>query len=807
MRLALRMVIRRPAAVLATFLAALFAAGMVTTCGALLESGLRYHGTVARYAATPVVVATTDVRTEHVKHGDTETTTASLDTPRRLPNWLVGALRRLPEVRSVVADASVPVLLSDPADLDVPVALHPWSAAALAPYRLTSGRAPAGAQLVLDRQTADREGVTVGDRMRLWTATGPRQVEVAGIAAASGNTDPSVFVDNATSRTLAGATPQVVGVLPRSGVSTADLAAAVQGVLTRHGVPATGAQPHVYTGADRGRAETPGVVQTREWLIVLSSVFGGSTLLVCAFVIANTVGLSVRQRLRDIALLRAVAATPGQVRRMVTGEAIVVGALAAIAGLALGRFGIDRLRAGFVAHGLAPAGFHAEVAWLPALVAAAATVLIGAVAAWVAALRSSRVRPTTALAETLVEPSGLGVFRVLAGLVALAGGIVICVVAAKVPAAAPGVAVATITTLTLAAALLGPLLLRLVAATVGQLARVVGVPGQLSAASLATAARRTSPVLTGLVLAIALVGGMWFVLTTEDHVAGEQVADGLRAEQVVIPPEPGLAPGVAARLAATPGLTATPVVHGTLLIPYAGDIDQRSVQGVDVRGLDRTLDLDVTAGNLARLRGSAVAVDALTARDLHLHVGSSVHGWLGDGSPTVLRVVAIYSRGLGFADFTFARSTLAPHTATGLDSAVYLAGSPAALERARTKLTGAAPPGTKIVSAGQYRVGLSADRVANAWANQVIVAVLLGYVALAAVNTLIVHTAARRREFGVLRLSGTTPRQVLLAVTVEHALLLGTALVLGIGIGAAALLPSVHAVTGSARPYLPPVDW
>ena len=48
MRIALRMIAQRPAAMIATAVALWIAVVVVTACGVLLESGVRYHGTVER---------------------------------------------------------------------------------------------------------------------------------------------------------------------------------------------------------------------------------------------------------------------------------------------------------------------------------------------------------------------------------------------------------------------------------------------------------------------------------------------------------------------------------------------------------------------------------------------------------------------------------------------------------------------------------------------------------------------------------------------------------------------------------------
>jgi putative ABC transport system permease protein len=74
-------------------------------------------------------------------------------------------------------------------------------------------------------------------------------------------------------------------------------------------------------------------------------------------------------------------------------------------------------------------------------------------------------------------------------------------------------------------------------------------------------------------------------------------------------------------------------------------------------------------------------------------------------------------------------------------------------------------------------------------------------------NTLVMYVLGRRREFAVLRLSGTTRLQVIRMVRLEQLLLLGLALVLGATIAAATLLPMVKGLTGSAAPYIPPAGW
>ena len=166
---------------------------------------------------------------------------------------------------------------------------------------------------------------------------------VAGIASARDSRPQSatVFTTDAEATTVAGHGPQVIGVFAEPGVRTDVLARAVRAALPPVADRSTGAYPRVFTGADRGSVESTEVDDAASSSIAVSSVFGGCALLIAILVIAGTVGLSVRQRHRDIALLRAIAATPRQVRRMVVREttvlAVAAGASAVWIGLATRR--------------------------------------------------------------------------------------------------------------------------------------------------------------------------------------------------------------------------------------------------------------------------------------------------------------------------------------------------------------------------------------------------------------------------------------------------------------------------------------
>jgi putative ABC transport system permease protein len=780
LRIALRMIAQRPAAVIATALALWIAVVIVTACGVLLESGVRYHGTVARYAAAPVLVATTSVQVVEGSGEDREAEGTPLATRGPLPAGLPDRIAALPQVRTAVVDAAVPAQVLRSRE-PVPVELHPWAAAALAPYRLVAGRAPAGPADVV----ADRRLGAVGERIAL-PGLGARTV--TGTTGPTGAT-PTVFTAG-----LPGPA-QVVGVLPRAGESVEAVAAAVRRVLPP--ADGAGAYPRAFTGPGRGSVESPAVDDGRELAIAVSSVFGGCALLIALLVIAGTVGLSVWQRHRDIALLRAIAATPRQVRRMVVRETASLGLLAGAAGVLPGLAAARWLRDQFADRGMVPADFALRVSWLPPVVAVAAALFIAVVAAWVGSMRSSRIRPSQALAETAVERGRPGLPRLLLG-------VTLCLVSARASGDdAAGIAVGTVFTLVVAVAFLAPVLIRLAAAVAGPLLRAFGAPGRLAAATTGASACRLAAVLSGLVLAVGLGGSLWFVPASQQHVAAAQTRAGLLADHVVTGPAPGLPPGVAAAVRATPGVSAaTGLVRGAVFADAAGPVGYPA-QGVDPAALPATLDLDVAAGRLAHLHGPAVAVDTLTADSLHLGVGDRFQGWYGDGTPADLHVVAVYRRGLGFAAMTLPRDRLAAHTAAGRDDAVLVRATPAGADAVRSAL----PPGAQLLPRSAYQVGLDRNLADNAWTQRMVTAVLVAYAVVAAVNALALYTAGRRRELALLRLAGATRSQVVRTVRLERVLLLGLALVLGGAVAAGTLVPMGRGSTGASVPYVPPAGW
>jgi putative ABC transport system permease protein len=788
--LALRMLRYRAGSAVATLVALAAGVMILMAMGTLVESGLRYRPEPVRYSAADVVVAHRDISVS-AKDLDGEVVRSTVRLPEggTVPADLVDRLRGLPGVATVAADDPVPVVL--PA-ASTTVTGHGWGSAVLTPYHIQNGNAPAGDdQIAVDR----RLGLAPGQQTQVLVGGTARTYRVSGVV---DGPEAAVFFTDAHAATLSAHPGRVaaVGVIAAPDADRAALVAAVRGLATDAGV---------YTGADRGLAEPSAALAAQELLIQAGAGFGGYVVLLIGFVVAATVGLSVRHRRRDLALLRAVAATPGQVRRMIMAEAAVLGLAAVAVGVPAGVLATRWVHGQLVGRGFVPAGFPMAHGLIATAAAAVATTLVAVLAALVAARRVTAIRPVEALGEVAVEPPRSGKVRLVSGLVALAGAVSSGTVTlgAGGQGALAG-AIGMLYLFVLAAGLLAPWINRAAARILAPVLHAVwGASGYLATANLRANARGMAAVLTALVLSIGLGGSVWFLQDNLERQTMSQRRDGLLAQHALVSPA-GLPASAVDDARRTPGVSAaTPVRRTSVVIKFLDGAEPVSAQAVDASGIESTMDLRVRSGSLADLKDGTVAASSIQASTHGWDVGDRVSFWLGDGTPVTLTLVAVYERGLGFGDITLARETVAGHTARDVDDEVLIRTSgPADLAALAAR-----HPGGTLVATGDLTRRLAGDLAISAWLNKLLVGVMVGYAALAAANTMVVAALARRRELAVLRLVGVTRGQVKRMVHAEQAGLLGVAVLLGAAIALATLTMVVRSVTGEPVPYVPPLGW
>lgn len=786
LHLALRMARSRITALLAVACAVLGGAALVTGTGVLAESGLRSHVAAGRLVGADIVVAADQT------FRAPGPLAIALPERARVPADLVDELAALSGVTAAVGDLSFPAaLVADGrvvSTADPRGAGHGWSATELSDDVWVDGAAPTGAgEVALGSALASAAGIGRGDTVEMMAAGRSASYRVSAVVDAVG-----LFFADETAQDLAGragAAPggrvDLIGLRTEPG-STEAVATAVRDRLQHTALI-------VATGADRGDVASPGIVAARSLLLLLAGSLSGIVLLVVGFAVAGASAVSISGQRRELALLRAVGATPRQIRRLAAGQALVVGAVAIVPGTALG-FGLaGQFRRLLVGVGVLPAELPLTIGPLPGIAAVLLLALVVSIAARGAVWRTSRLPATEAVAESRTEPRTPSRRRTLTGGLLIIAATALSVTPLLVRSQL-GAAVVPLAGLIAAIglSLCASVLLRWAGdAAARRLPAGLSAPTWLAVANLRGYTLRMAGIVASLAMVVVFTLTYTLSSTTVLAAGSRDVREGTLAQYSVDAAALGGVPDdVQAGVRAIPGVTAAAAASNTTVLWQYRELDESTVESTPTRVLDPTaaavLDLDVRSGDLTDLTGDTVAVGGDVARSRDAGLGESIELVLGDGTAVQAEVVAVYDRTLGFGPIVLSADLAAGHTGTGLAQQLLVRtdGSAAASD-ALTALV-AARPGLTLADAAP-RDGTLADAPAEVWLNLATVAVLLGYLLTSIANKLVAVTVQRREEIAVLRLSGTTPAQVRSMMRREATLVGGVALVGGLALSAVPL--------------------
>ena len=792
----------------AAFVAVLCGAAVITASGVSLESGIRGGLTPQRYAGADVVVT---AQQEFAIEDDID-----LPLPERatLPVAMIDDLARSAGVRRAIGDVRVPLAVLDadgePASGEnrSPVFGHSWSSTALGPFTLAEGRAPVTTdEVVLDRALAARIDTASGGTIALTAGSGPIRYRVVGIVIPpeGQQSRAAVFLADGAAWALSGRPQRVeaVGLLIEPGVDAAEVADRIE---RQH----PGAR--AYTGSARGDAEFLDVGRARSFLIEVGASFGGIFLLLVVVLVASTLGLSIQQRRRELALLRAIGATPRQIRAMVDAETLLLSAPAATIGAVLGTFlAVGQGRA-FAALEMIPADFAYAVGPFPIVGAVVLCMLAAVAAGRVAVRRHARISPVDALREVSIEPKRLGLIRQVIGwllvLVALAASLV-------GPLTLPGdggieSAGAAALLMLIAVGLVGPALVRATTRLLQPILAPTTTPaGFLADANTRASSHRVGSATVPLVLGVML-GAVQLLTGPMAAVAAQsEVRAGVRADHILTDAGPGLSPDVAPTVRGLPGVdVVTPIARTQVIASFtiSGSLQTRTypAQGLDPEGLTRTLDLDLRTGTLDDLAAETVALSRVAAETLGVRVGDSVRLTLGDGTAISPTVVATYGRGLGFGDVTLPHDLVIAHTTSGRDHTLLVATTDRAGRNDGSPMLGQLSVRyPTLVVTDRASLATDQDRAGASLVDLMVNAMLLGYLAIAVVNSLVLATAARSRELALLRLVGADAAQVRSMMRTEARLITGSAVLLGTLASLPPLVGISLGLTQSPIPQIP----
>ncbi|WP_405629039.1 ABC transporter permease [Streptomyces sp. NBC_00016] len=768
----------RWAAFAGSFVALALGVALLTVMGQALAASLDAPVRAPeRFAAAPVVVRGQDTLRVATSTGER---TKELARPRPVPAGTVAALRAL---GPVTEDRSFPVrAYGAPAAPDDLVG-HPWSTARFAPYRLTAGRAPAAA----DEVVTSGDWATVGTRLH--TADGPLRVvgTVAtvsepgpgtGLEAGTGpGTGPgfehAVFYPDAQAARLAPESTQLVVEADAAAVR----AAVKDEDQNGDGDEGEGEDVRILTGDARRLADAdPG--RDAEALTALNALFGtagGVTAFVSVFVVASTFAFAVDRRRREFGLLRTAGATPGQIRRTVLAEALLIGTLASATGCVLGTYGAPHLAELVVDGGLAPKwyaiGGPSAGVW-PYHLAFWTGLLVALCGALAASWRAGRTAPAQALREASVDGRALTLGRRACGTaLALTAGALL----AYTLATDPGELlhrksyISRPLLLITAVALLSPLTVRPL------VPRLPGAVGLLARAGAVAGVRRTAAVAAPVLVTVALAGSLLGATATIGAARAAEVRQQTVADFVVTPRDgTTLRAEALERLRQVPGTVVSASSATTVFTLEDGvALVKSEARAADPALLATTVRLPVTAGRLTDLDDGSIVVTEEWARH---RVGQQVRVWLGDGTPRTLRIAAVLSIGTGDNGAYVTPANAGGGGVDRVDVRVRAGADPTAVgARLRTV------DGVRVTSRTQWvRAALPQTNRTTRLGMLLVLGIALLYTGISVANTLALAAAERRADLTALRRAGATSGQILRLAATEALIAVAVGTLLGL---------------------------
>jgi putative ABC transport system permease protein len=668
------------------------------------------------------------------------------------------------------------------------------------------GKLPVGpSEFALDIDTARDNDFVVGQTYTVVSPTqGPREFTLAGTVAFNSKSNDTigavlVIFDTPTAQQFLGRPGEfnTIAVIVDDDSQLGEIEQRVADVLP------PGDEVVDRTVTTQEQKDDFGQISSTFGTILLA--FAIVTLVVSAFLINNTFQIVIGQRIRELALLRAVGATGQQVSRSVLLESFLVGAFSTVLGLGFGILLSFGLRGLLNAIGFSlPSG---SIVVEPRTVLVAIVVGIGVtmLASLAPARKTRRVPPVAALrADFELAGTSLGRRIVMGGIVTVVGGALIAWSLFGNLETAPLLILLSLGALLVFVGvnLLSPIVARPVARGLGTpIQGVYGTPGRLARENAARNPRRTASTAAALMIGLALVSMASVVGASLKSTFLDTLHSAVVADYFIQPKSTGASSGIPPSY--TTDLAAQPEVDS--VVPYRFLPQSIRVEGktkdLNATQLDqfsKHLDIDVKQGSLDNLPPNAILVHEDSAKDHNLHVGDKVDVLFVDQQTETMTVGAIYGDASILGNWVVDLSTWNRHIAIDSDAFVSAKLKPgvsaeqgqAAVDRVTDQF-----PSVKAETKAEFEKTVK-DRLNSFLA---VIYVLLLFALLIALigiaNTLALSVIERTRELGLLRAVGMSRRQLRRMVRWEAAIvsvfgaLLGVALGILFGIAATGALP------------------
>ena len=662
--------------------------------------------------------------------------------------------------------------------------------AALNPWHLVAGQAPrAAGQVVIDKKSATDGHLRVGDFTTVLVKGPPQRVQVVGIIGFGTADSPGgasvVLFTTPVAQQLVSAPGKYTSILfvAKPGVSQQQLVSNLRSNLP-HGLEAI-------TGAALIKESQDQFAKVLAFFNTFLLIFAVVALLVGAFMIFNTFSITVAQRTKENGLMRALGASKRQVLGSVLLEAVVVGIIASVIGLAAGvavAIGLKAMLSG-LGFGL-PAGgivFTARTALIAGLAGLAVTMI----AAVSPARKAAKVPPVAAMQDVTVGSTGYGSKeRVMVGSAILVLGVAALFTGlfTNVSSRVLVVGVGALLVFFGVSVLGRTVLLPLSRAVGAPLPRLRGVTGKLARQNAMRNPKRTAASASALMIGVGLVGFIT-ILASSSTASVNSAIDRSFAGDIVIDSGGGMMGGVDPALAGQLGKlpqvqAATGVAIG--LAEVNGKVEQLSA--VDPVAGSKIFDVSPVQGSIAALGHDGIAVYKDVAAADHLKLGSTVPVLFKDTGPQKLTVALIYGEATGAPAprYFMGNQAFNANVPVRYDSRVFVKKAPGvstAAALAAVRAVANKYSGTTVMDQAAFK----ADQAKPIQQELTLVYALLALAILIALlgigNTLALSIFERTRELGVMRAVGMTRHQLRAMIRWESVIIALQGTVLGLLIG------------------------
>lgn len=672
----------------------------------------------------------------------------------------------------------------------------------MASYQVAEGRPPTKAgEAIIDRAAATKGGFQIGDMLTLITPKGRESLQLVGISR-FGNADSaggSTFLGTTLpeAQRLAGLPGKVNSVSVRAddGVTPEQLVKNIEAADVAKGAD-------VVTGKQASDEQASDVKQGFGFFTTLLLIFAGIALFVGFFIITNTFSILVAQRTKELALLRAVGATRGQVLGSVLLEAAIIGVVSALIGLLVGiglaaaafaalrSFGLDLPGAGLV--------IEPTVVVQPIIVG----LLVTSIAAVMPAVRATRVPPIAALRDVAVDTSGRSVVRAVIGVLLLVVGALLATPALKsdtpsssIPSVGAGAALILVSIL-----ILGPVIARPLAQVFGwPLPWIKGVTGQLARENAIRSPRRTASTAAALIIGVTLVSFISIFATSATASINSALGSGFEGDYIIQPVNrfsfSGAPPSLASELANVEGVSSVASISfAESLIKRPGDQQEGGIVGaIDPTTAEKIFTFKMSQGALTDLGPGGMIVDRAIARDRDLKIGDAITLLSSTGGTATFDIKAISDDPALLGSWTIDRqdlTKLVPEPTDFITGVKLDPGVSVDSIRPQLKAVVAQYPNMQLLDREEYRNSIVSTITTLLNVIYALLAVSIVIAVVGILNTLLLSIHERTRELGLLRAMGMARGQMRSMVRWEAVIvaLMGTALGILLGVGLSYLM-------------------